>query len=190
MQLDAWMSGPRLHLTRGPAQVSLRLWGDWLPGVWRVKDTQVYHVRLFQTHLTPPTPPRLPGAPSTTYVPAPLLDASQPSEPEPREQEVAEAPLPDGAEPAAEQRSSCSRRRSRPLDTDRASLLWASLGLSYFGNREETPSQVSCLHQTLRDTAGAPFLGPLALPSRATCADPVVTGTTAGLLVVGWMPSN
>lgn len=71
---------------------------------------------------------------------------------------MTEAPLPDGAEPMAEQRSSRSRRCSRPLGVHRASLLWPSLGLSHFGNREETPSQVSGLHQTLRDTAGAPSL--------------------------------
>lgn len=118
----------------------------------------MYHVRIFQTHLPPPTPPRLPGAPSTTYIPAPLADASQPSEPEPREQEAAEAPLPDGAEPMAERRSSRGRTCSRPPGVHRASLLWASLGWSHFGNRAETPGQVSGLHQTLRDTAGAPSL--------------------------------
>lgn len=59
-------------------------------------------------------------------LPVPIRDASQPRELEPRESEVAEAPLPDRPDPAAEQRSSSSKRSSRSLDVERASLLWAS----------------------------------------------------------------
>lgn len=78
------------------------------------------------------------GAPSANNIPAPLLDVVQPSEPEPRESDVAEAPLPDRADPVAEHRSSCSKRSSRPLDVERASLFRASAGSSCFGNREKT----------------------------------------------------
>jgi hypothetical protein len=70
-------------------------------------------------------------------VPAPLRDTSQPRELEPRESEVAEAPLPDSAEPVAEQRSSFSRRLSRSLDVDRASLFWVSEGSLHFRDREK-----------------------------------------------------
>lgn len=98
-------------------------------------------MRAFQTHLN--HAPQHSDAPSATDIPVPLGDASQPCEPEPREQEVAEAPLPESAEPAAEQTSACSRRWSRPLDAERASLFWASAGSSPFGDREETPDHAS-----------------------------------------------
>lgn len=78
--------------------------------------------------------PRDSGAP-VADVPVPLLDTSQPRELEPRESEVAEAPLLDRADPAAEQRSSRSRRSSKSLDVERASLFWASEGSSRFGDR-------------------------------------------------------
>lgn len=83
-------------------------------------------------------------APNATHRPVPLLDAPQPSELEPRESEAAEAPLLDRADPSAEQRSSRSRRPSRSLDVERASLFWVSGGSSRFrtGRRRQTgPSQ-------------------------------------------------
>lgn len=89
---------------------------------------------------TAPTPLRAPGTP---HVPGPLLDGSQPREPEAREQEVAEAWLPESAESVAGQRSPCSRRRSKPLDEERASLFGASAGSSRLGGQGGTPSQVS-----------------------------------------------
>lgn len=46
----------------------------------------------------------------------------KPSELEPRESEVADAPLLDRAEPVAEQRSSPRRRLSRSLDVEMSSL--------------------------------------------------------------------
>lgn len=91
------------------------------------------HVGVFQTQSTAPsTPLRAPGTP---HIPGPLLDASQPREPEPREQEVAEARLPDSAEPVAEQRSPCSSRWRKPLDEDRASLFGASAGSARLGEQ-------------------------------------------------------
>lgn len=74
----------------------------------------------------------------STNIPAPLWDVSQPSELEPRESEVADAPLLDRAEPVAEQRSSPRRRLSRSLDVEMASLFWVSEGSLHFRDRKDT----------------------------------------------------
>lgn len=93
-------------------------------------------MRISQRHLKPSSLkhtdwPR-PQCPRATNAPVPLLGASQPSALEPRESEVAEAPLPDRADPVAEQRSPCSRRSSRPLEAERASLFWVLAGSPCF----------------------------------------------------------
>lgn len=62
----------------------------------------------------------------------------KPSELEPRESEVADAPLLDRAEPVAEQRSSPRRRLSRSLDVEMASLFWVSEGSLHFRDRKDT----------------------------------------------------
>lgn len=126
------------------------------------------------------------GAPIATNIPVPLLDASQASKPEPRESEVAEAPLPDRAEPVAEQRSSCSNRSSRSLDVERASLLWGSAGSWCWRNRERAPQSGQGTQRGRARRAGAgaverlsaqghsgtqrraPLPGSLALPSHAS----------------------
>lgn len=74
----------------------------------------------------------------STNIPAPLLDVLQPSELEPRESEVADAPLLDSADPVAEQRSSPRRRLSRSLDVEMASLFWVSEGSLHFRDRKDT----------------------------------------------------
>lgn len=71
-------------------------------------------------------------------IPAPLRDVSQPSELEPSESEVADAPLLDRAEPVAEQRSSPRRRLSRSLEVEMASLFWVSEGSLHFRDRRHT----------------------------------------------------
>lgn len=68
-----------------------------------------------------------------SLLPAPLWDVPKPSELEPRESEVADAPLLDRAEPVAEQRSSPRRRLSRSLDVEMASLFWVSEGSLHVG---------------------------------------------------------
>lgn len=145
-----------------------------------------------QTNLKPndentPTPWDL-GAAGTTTIPVPLLDVSQPSETEPRESEAAEAPLPDRADPVAEHRSSCSKRSSRPLDVERASLIRASAGSSRFGNREKIAQSGLGAQSgargssTVLSTQGrsgtepsAVLLRSLALPSRANEEGPMNT---------------
>lgn len=126
----------------GPASSSLRLWGRLAPSGHREPRIPRCVTWGSSKHRStaPPTQLRAPGVP---HVPGPLLDASQPREPEAREQEVAEAWLPDSAEPVAEQRSPCSRRCSKPLDEESESLFWASAGSSRLGGQGGTPSQVS-----------------------------------------------
>lgn len=131
-------TGPRTRAARGPGAAGTRSAGDLQAAVQGPHGSLLNAPEPRQPKHTPN--PRTP-TPNTTHRPVPLLDTPQPGELEPRESEAAEAPLLDGADSPAEQRSSRSRRSSRSLDAERASLFWASEGPSCCRNWEQTPGQ-------------------------------------------------